>query len=131
MSFITDDEWSVLERLPEEELIALAVEMDIVVPERIEGRALLDRCVPAIVERARTQGLPFSKYDTEDLQALPDDQLRAIGRLQGLKGKVSVASVLKAGKAVYKKYDKAGGSSAMALMLPLLLPAVARAAGRQ
>ena len=131
MSFVNDAEWTVLQGLPEEDLIALAVEMDIVVPERIEGRALLDRCVPAMLERGRAEGLPFSKYDVEDLQALPPELLRAIGQVQGLNGDVTVAAVLKAGKAVYKRYRRTGRGSAMALMVPLLLPTLARAAARQ
>ena len=124
----TDNEWSALQRVPVTEIVALAADLDICAPAEIDRRGLLTECVQAIVVRARVEGLPFSKYDREDLAELPTDLLESIGRLQGLRGRVTVNAILRAGDRVYRNYQKTRPDNAVALMLPMLLPAVARAA---
>ena len=129
MSFaITDDEFRLVSGLPVQELVELAIELDILVPEEIDRRALVSECVVRIVDRGRKEGLPFSKYDREDLARLSPAELAAIAELQGLRPSASVRSVLKAGQKVYKTYSKTRPNSAVALSLPILLRAVARAA---
>ncbi len=128
MSFtLTESEWRLLSSVSVDDLVELAVELDVLAPKEIDRRALLEQCVPLIVERAREEGLPFSKYDAEDLRALPPHLLTAIGRLQGLRGEVTVERVLRAGRKVYRYYQKHRRHSAVALLLPSLLSAVARA----
>lgn len=128
MSFtLTEAEWRLLSSVSVDDLVELAVELDVLAPEEIDRRALLERCVPLIVERAREEGLPFSKYDADDLRTLSPELLTALGRLQGLKGEVTVDSVLKAGRKVYRQYQKHRRNSTVALLLPSLLSAVARA----
>ena len=128
MSFaLTDDEWTLLSGVPVGDLVELAVELDLVAPKEIDRRALLEQCIPLVVERAREEGLPFSKWDRGDLEDLSQAHLTAIGRLQGLNGQVSVDAVLRAGRKVYRQYQKHRRHSAVALLLPSLLTAVARA----
>ena len=124
---LTHTEWLQLRGLPEVELVALAADLSVCPPESIDKKALLEACVPLIVERARVEGLPFSKYDREDLEALTPEHLTAIGRLQGIKGRVKVAGILKVGARVYRTYTKVRPDNPVALMLPMLLTAVARA----
>ena len=71
----TDEEWALLSRLPESDLIDLATDLDICPPVEIDPRPLLESCVPRIVERARQEGLPFSKYDLEALEAWQKEQI--------------------------------------------------------
>ena len=124
----TDDEQVALDRVPVSELVALAADLDICVPAEIQRDDLFARCVDGIVARARAEGLPFSKYDRADLEELPAEQLTAIGRLQGLRGRVTVRGIIRVGERVYRAYQKNRPDNPVALMLPLLLTAVARAA---
>jgi hypothetical protein len=128
MPVLTDEEYEPLRGLPVESIVDLAAELDIVAGEEIDRRGLLERCVVAFVEHARREGLPFSKYDADDLKALDPDDLVAIGRLQGLSGRVTVSAVLKQGQRVYKTFQNRRGDHPIPLMLPMLLTAIARAA---
>jgi len=124
----TDEEWTLLSRLPEPDLVDLATDLDICPPVIIDARALLESCIPKILSRAKLEGLPFSKYDQEALEALCPRQLEAIGRLQGIKNRVTPRAVLRAGQRVYRNYARNRPDNPVALMLPVLLDAVARAA---
>ncbi|MBT3217838.1 MAG: hypothetical protein HN348_01995 [Proteobacteria bacterium] len=127
-AIITDQEWQMLEAIPEGMLVDLAADLDICPPERIDHRALFEQCVVAIVARGRQESLPFSKYDREDLEALPPPHITAIGRLQQIQGQVTVDDVLRVGARVYKFYQRNRPDNPLALMLPSLLTAVARQA---
>ncbi|MEZ4321355.1 MAG: hypothetical protein R3F61_28030 [Myxococcota bacterium] len=128
MQILTDEEFALLERLPVESIVDLAAELDIVAPDEIDRRSLLDDCITALVAHAQQEGLPFSKYDEDDLAELTPEDLASIGRLQGLSGTVTVAAVLKHGQRVYKTFEKRRIDHPIPLMLPMLLSAVARAA---
>ena len=127
-AIINDQEWQLLKAIPEGMLVDLAADLDICPPEHIDRRALFEQCVVAIVERGRQEGLPFSKYDREDLEALSPPHLTAIGRLQGIQGQVTVDEVMRVGGRVYKFYQRSRPDNPLALMLPSLLSAVARGA---
>lgn len=125
---LTDDEWALMSGFPVSNLVDLAADLDLAPPEQIDRRALLNQCVPRMVDRFRAEGIPLSKYDQDDLEALSPAQLEAIARLQGVKGRATVAAVLKVGRTVYKTYQKNRPDNPVALMVPSLLTAVARAA---
>jgi hypothetical protein len=76
----------------------------------------------------RDEGLPFSKYDRDDLEALPASDRASLARLQGLKSSASVSAMVKAGQKVYKTYVKTRPGNPVALLLPTLLPVIARVA---
>lgn len=126
---LTDAEWSQLQDIPNTTLVDLAADLDLVVPSEIDKRTLMDQCVKAIVARGAREGLPFSKYDREDLEALPRDLLEAIAALQ--QTRPSVSAILAAGARVYKTYEQTRPDNPMALMLPSLLTPVARCARDQ
>ena len=128
MSFdLTEAEFQPLAGLPIEQVVDLAAELDVLAPADIDRRELLVECVLALVEHGRREGLPFSKYDREDLEALSREDLTSIGRIQGLTGSVSLRAVLSRGAAVYKTYQNKRIDHPIPLMLPMLLSAVARA----
>jgi len=128
---IHNDEWPLLSVIPELDLVEMAVDLDILVPAQVDERALLETCIAALLERARQEGLPFSKYDREDLEALPPPHLQALGELIGLRGRVTVRSVLKRGQKIYRWYQRERPHNASALLLPTLLPVLARIAHEQ
>ena len=125
-AIITDDEWSILLNVTEDALVNMAADLSILVPIVIDRRSLCDACVHQIVVRAQDEGLPFSKYDREDLEALTDENRAAIGLLQGLSTKASIRQIMKVGQKVYKYYQKNRPDNPTAMMIPALLPAIAR-----
>lgn len=114
--------------VPEGDLVDLAVELDLPVPERIERDALVGAAIEGIAQLARREGLPFSAYDQDDLAALPPDHLQALAELVG--AQPSVSGILKSGRKVYKAYRKTRPNSQVALMLPMLLKPLARYASQ-
>lgn len=125
---LTDAEYAPVAQLPIESLVDLAAELEIVVGESIDRRSLIGRCVMALVVHGRREGLPFSKYDVEDLDALDRSDRDAIASLMGLRAGTSSAAIVKAGAKVYKRFESRRIDHPIPLMLPMLLSAVARAA---
>lgn len=132
MSFaLTDEEWALLAGVPREDLIELAAALEVVVPE--EGasmRGVVESCVPRLLAQARDQGLPLSKYDEDDVRSLDGEALAALGQLQGVRGRATVSSVLRAGGKVYarRRKDFGEGHDPVAYMVPMLLHPMLRLA---
>jgi hypothetical protein len=85
---------------------------------------MLSEVVVAIVARARDVGLPFSKYDADDLGSLTVERRSAIAKLQGLRPDASVGAIVAAGERVARQR----GADPTRLHVPMLLTAIARAA---
>lgn len=125
MSFVLQEsELGPLSLIPDVDLADLAVELDMVPEEVIDRRALLQDAVPRLLALARSEGLPFSKYDRDDLDELPDAHRRALARALGWDD--SVDAMLKSGGKVYKSYRRSRKTSQVPLLLPLLLKPLAR-----
>ena len=125
---IQSSEMDLLNAIPERDLVEMAIDLDIFVPERINRLEMIETCIQAIISRAKKEGLPFSQYDRDDLEALSSDDLRSISTLMGISGTPSVSAILKKGRRVYKSYQKNRPDNATALLIPTLLPLIARAA---
>ncbi len=125
---LTHAEWKLLSSLPTNDLVQLAGELNILIPSYINRKSLLGRCVPLIVERGRKMGgLPLSKYDKDDVEALNREQLAALAALQGIRGRPTVAAVLRVGARVHKASQKASmGNDPVAYMVPILLGPIVR-----
>lgn len=126
MPLFTEPELQLFRQLPEGDVVDLAAELDIAVPESIELAALMGRALHALLDRARTEGLPLSDYDRDDLAALSGAELAALG--QALGAAPSVDALLKRGHKVYKMYRRKRSRSQVPLMVPLLLGPLARLA---
>lgn len=125
MSFVLQEtELGPLSLIPDVDLADLAVELDMVPAEVIDRRALLQEAVPRLLDLARREGLPFSKYDQDDLDELPEAHRRALARAMGCDE--SVDAMLKTGAKVYKNYRRNRKTSQVPLLLPLLLKPLAR-----
>ena len=129
-AIVTDADWPTLANIPEDDLVDMAAELSILVPAKIDRRTIIDKCIWAILERAGEEGLPFSKYDRFDLEDLPPAHLQALGATCGVSGEVTPDAMIKAGRKVYKRLQKSRKPSAVALLLPTLLPIVARTAAQ-
>jgi hypothetical protein len=123
---ITDQEWTLLVNMTDDTLVHMAADLQLSVPPRIDRRTLCDACVRAIVVRAQREGLPFSKYDQDDLESLSQDERVVLCRLLSIQPTGSIPDILKAGTKTYRFYLKNRPDSPTAMMIPSLLPAIAR-----
>ncbi len=127
---LTPHELSMFQNAPEDELVDLAIDLDVPVPAEIDLGGLLDAVVRNLASLAQREGLPFSAYDEDDLKALGEYELRAIAELNGVDintdGPRQIQGLLKTGKKVYKTYRKTRPKSQIPMYLPMLLAALAR-----
>lgn len=125
---LSSDEAALVAFVPVGDLVDLAVELDHVPDAEIERNELLGELIPRLFELAQRDGLPFSKYDADDLAELPSDHRAALADAMGWSA--DVKSMLKRGAKVYKTYrDKK--NSQVALLLPSLLKPLARHASER
>lgn len=121
---LSADELQTLAMVPDKELAALAADLSLIPDEEIDRKALLEAMIPRLLSLARQEGLPFSKYDAEDLGELPTAHREALAKAMGWRP--DVKAMLKAGGKVYKIYRKDRINSQVPLLLPILLPMLAR-----
>jgi hypothetical protein len=123
------DEWTLLENVAREDLIQFVADLDVIIPAgEIDRRALFELAIPKVVARIRAEGIPLTKYDREDLEALSTDELGALCTLAGVR-RPTVSGLMKAGVKVYKTRQKVKqGSDPYAFMIPMLLAPVIRCA---
>lgn len=118
---LTTSEAEQLGYVPVDDLVDLATELDMAPPAEIDRIGLLTECIPRLLDRGRDKGLPFSKYDEDDLVELPQEHRQALADALGWSS--DVRSMLKAGAKVYKSTS---ARSQVALLLPSLLKPLAR-----
>ena len=127
---LTPEELAMFTNLPEEELVDLAVDLDVPVPESIDLKGMLATVIHQLAELGAREGLPYSDYDAEDLAALDEFELRAIANLNGIEAhadrKATIKGLLKTGKKIYKVYRKTRPKSQIPMYLPMLLAPLAR-----
>jgi len=124
-------ELAMFAQAPEDDLVDLSIELDVVVPDEIDRAQLLSACVLKLQELAQREGLPLSEYDREDLEKLPAAELSAFAKMMGVDAQADptlIDRVLKAGKKVYKRYRKYKPRSPVPMYLPMLLAPLARKA---
>ncbi|MFH1464839.1 MAG: hypothetical protein ABIO70_10685 [Pseudomonadota bacterium] len=121
---LNEEEYRLIAALPEEDLVDLAVELDIPVGEAIDRRDVLALCVRGLAQLAKREGLPFSEYDREDLESLPPTARDALARRLGVAPEVG--AILKAGRKVYRTYTRQRPRSQVPLVLPSLLGPLCR-----
>lgn len=120
---LTPEELAHFANIPEGDLVELAADLDLTIPEVIDRATLLSQAVVALAQLGRTRGLPLSPYDRDDLAGLPPAHLSALCALCGTA--TSVDALLKSGRRSYKAY-KDRPMAPIPMMMPMLLPAIAR-----
>ena len=123
-SFFTASERTMLANMPENDIVELAAELGVSVPETIQREELMQRVIVELARHVRVHGLPLSRYDADDLEALSPVELAGLARLVGVSA--SVPELLKAGKRAYKAYRNRKATSPIPLMVPTLLASLAR-----
>ena len=129
-NLLTPDELAMFQNAPEDELVDLAIDLDVPVPEEIDLGSMLDSMVRNLAALAEREGLPFSRYDREDLEQLGEMERSAISRLNGVdhtgSANKQISGLLKTGSKVYKVYRKTRPKSQIPMYLPMLLAPLAR-----
>jgi hypothetical protein len=129
-SMFTPAERAMLARMPENDIVELAAELSVAVPEVIHREALMEKVIGEMARHIRVHGLPLSKWDEDDLKDLSGPDLAGLAQLAGVSA--SVPELMKAGKRAYKNYTNHKAANPIALMVPTLLAPLARyAAGQQ
>jgi len=122
---LTDAEWDHLSRCPEEDLIALAADLEIVIPEEIDARSLFESCIPRMARRIKAEGMPLSEFDLDDLEELPVPVRAGLAKALGVRD--SVRSLLRAGKKAYKlRRKQRPGNDPYLYMIPIVLTPLIR-----
>jgi len=121
------EERALLEQVPAKDLAEMAMDLDVLLDAEIDRDKLLEQCLDALLERAGREGLPLSKYDADDLEALPEPHLQALGAHMGLR-RVTVKTLLRQGAKTWRQYRKHRPKSQVALLVPLFLAPLAREA---
>lgn len=123
---LSTSELQIISYISELDLVDLAVELDYVPEAEIDRAQLLGNLIPRLVGLAEKEGLPFSKYDLDDLAELPDTHRSALALRMGWDA--TPAAMLRKGERVYRSYRSTRRNSQVAQLLPTLLPIVARCA---
>lgn len=127
---LTPNELAMFEHAPEDELVDLAIDLDVPVPAEIDRSGLLDACVRSLADLGEREGLPFSDYDRADLEELREYEFNAIAALNGVNPDLDktkkVQLLLKSGKKRYKVWRKTRIKSQIPIYLPMLLAPLAR-----
>lgn len=123
-SFFTASERTMLANMPENDIVELAAELSVSVPETIQREELMQKVIVELARHVRVNGLPLSRYDADDLEALSPVELAGLARMVGVSA--SVPELLKAGKRAYKAYRNRKATSPIPLMVPTLLAPLAR-----
>ena len=123
-SFFTASERAMLANMPEIDIVELAAELSVSVPETIQRESLMEKVIVELARHVRVHGLPLSKWDADDLKALSPMELAGLARLVGVPA--SVPDLLRAGKRAYKAYANRKATSPIPLMVPTLLAPLAR-----
>ena len=122
---LTPEELSMFQNVPEDELVDLAIDLDVPVPEEIDLEGMLSAVVRNLASLGQREGLPFSRYDREDLEQLGELERGAIAKLNGVdpnaKASVQISGLLKTGQKIYKMYRKTRPKSQIPMYLPMLL----------
>ncbi len=129
---LTEQELDLLRRIAEaqeEEMVSFCIELDLVPDEPFAIDAVVDRIFEALVDRARTEGLPLSKYDADDLSAFGEAEIARFAEALGVRfaGKGGKDAIIDALIGRMKKVGrKLPRRSQIPMMLPYFLPALVR-----
>ena len=99
---------------PEDDLVDLAIDLDVPVPEEIDLAGMLDSIVRNLADLGKREGLPFSRYDQEDLEQLEQTERSAIAKLNGVDPSADVdtqiSGLLKTGARSTRRTERRGQS---------------------
>ncbi len=123
---LTDAEWQSIRTLPEVDLVDAAIDLDIPVPSQVDARDLMGRVAVAVLERAKRDGLPLSRWDRDDLEAIDATARAALAKWCNVAP--TVDAMLKAGERADGTWKRRSPKAEAAMLVPALLPVLARLA---
>ena len=125
---LTDSEWELVANVPVSDLVALAADVDVVVPQGANRRALVEACVPRMLARGRAETLPLVQVRQGRRRGTIHHSARAaLAEIQGLSAGASVSKILSVGQRAWRALQKKGQKeSPFGYMVPLLLEPLTR-----
>lgn len=103
---LTKDEIEVFRILPEEMLLDLCRDLDMILPESVDNIPLVLRIIPRFLDHAQRRGLPFHKINRLTLDELSERELQILADI--CRVKPSVRAILKQGAKVFKDVHEKG-----------------------
>jgi hypothetical protein len=129
MPFVfTPAESAFLSTIPKDDIEELLVELDVLLESTFDRDAALSRAITEILDWLPEHGLPVTRYDLEDLQSLPVEDLEALALRAGVPRPISPHKVVKYGAKPLRRLLRDRPRSALLLLLPSLIGPLARAA---
>lgn len=116
-------------QVQEEDLVSFCIEFDLVPDEPFRVDDVVDRVFEALVDRARVEGLPISRYDAEDLSGFAPGPLAAFAAGLGVKTRPGddsadiIADIVLRMRRATRRLPR---NSQIPFFLPYFLPALVR-----
>ncbi len=129
---LTDQEMELLRRIAqaqEEDLVGFCIEMDQIPGEHFSIDDFVDTLFDGLVDMARTEGLPLTKYDADDLSRFDERQLAGFSAALGVRANPADGKAKIIGNLI-AKMRKVGrrlpSKSQIPIFLTYFLPALVR-----
>lgn len=128
---LNDEEWHILQGIPREDVVELAICLDMAPSKEVDARQLLGMCIPRLLRLLQERGVPLTRYDAADLEELAPDERATLGRIMGLTGSTSTRALLRSGARASKTYQREPALQPVVYMLASLWRPLLRHASSQ
>ena len=120
----TADEIEIFRILPEDMLLELCKDLNMILPATVDNLKLAAQIVPPFLDHAKRHGLPFHKLNSDSLKSLTERELQILADICHVKP--NVRAILKHGTKVFKSvHDKGRKYHAIRLnMITFLKPII-------
>lgn len=102
----TAEEIEIFRILPEDMLLELCRDLNMILPETVVNLDLAVRIVPEFLDHAKRYGLPFHKLNSDSLNDLTERELQILADICHVKP--TVRAILKHGTKVFKTVHEKG-----------------------
>lgn len=100
------EEIDIFRILPEEMLLDLCRDIDMILPARVDNLQLAYEIIPHFLEHAQRYGLPFHSLNTDSLKDLSERELQILADI--CRVKPHIRAILKHGAKVFKNVHEKG-----------------------
>ena len=102
----TADEIDIFRILPEEMLLDLCKDLNMILPAIVDNLSLAKEIIPHFIEHAQRYGLPFHALNKSSLESLSERELQILADI--CRVKPNVRAILKHGAKVFKTVHEKG-----------------------
>ena len=102
----TADEIEIFRILPEDMLLELCRDLNMILPATVDNLKLAAQIIPAFLDHAKSHGLPFHKLNSDSLNGLTERELQILADICHVKP--NVRAILRHGNKVFKLVHEKG-----------------------